>query len=214
MGTIIGTAHDALHTGHTRRLSSTRCLAKILFPVSACRSAGSIPGSSHWYKQGQQYKCPHCVTTGSRTASKQMLQPKRESCECCLVLPAALLPEGEWLRKHSHSSRPCGMLWQLPHRIPRDTGECFRVHLLQTEEQSRIARRFYFFLLRLCLLRILLETSSLLSGPTPLTAAPWMAIATSLLAPQVCSIIVSSESHPNYPRRRITIRGATRTRRA
>jgi hypothetical protein len=40
----------------------------------------TIPSSSHWYKQeGQQYKCLYCATTGSMTASKQILQ----LLKCC-----------------------------------------------------------------------------------------------------------------------------------
>mmetsp|Transcript_24388 Transcript_24388/g.67554 ORF Transcript_24388/g.67554 Transcript_24388/m.67554 type:complete len:120 (+) Transcript_24388:1800-2159(+) len=38
-----------------------------------------MPGSNQRNRHGQQYKWPHCVTTGSSTASRQMLQLNRES---------------------------------------------------------------------------------------------------------------------------------------
>ena len=52
--------------------------ATCIIPKPA-RSCGSRPGSNHWKRQGQQYKWPHAVTTGSCTASKQMLQLNRAS---------------------------------------------------------------------------------------------------------------------------------------
>lgn len=70
-----------MHTGQTRRVS---LMAKTAAETdegspSDCRSPGNIPGSSHRNRHGQQYRCPHCVTTGSVTASKHMLQLKRAS---------------------------------------------------------------------------------------------------------------------------------------
>jgi hypothetical protein len=87
-GTKLGTEQGALHTGHTRRVSFT-VMAKAAETdegsPSDCLSPGSIPGSSHRNRHGQQYRWPHCVTTGSVTASKHMLQLKRASDDACGV---------------------------------------------------------------------------------------------------------------------------------
>ena len=45
-----------------------------------------MEGSIHLYRHVQQYKCPQRVTTGSDTASKQMLHENRSSLEFLLIL--------------------------------------------------------------------------------------------------------------------------------
>jgi hypothetical protein len=82
-GTTDEMGHSALQTGQTRRLGWL--LRTPLIPRLS-RSSRRIPGSSHWNKQGQQYKCPHLVTTGSTTSSKQMLHENRLSVMLLLLL--------------------------------------------------------------------------------------------------------------------------------
>jgi hypothetical protein len=73
-GTKLGTEQGALQTGQTLRDSLMLNPNDATGNPSDCRSEAIIPGSSHLKRQGQQYKWPHCVTTGSVTASRQMLQ--------------------------------------------------------------------------------------------------------------------------------------------
>ena len=90
IGTIVLIVQVALQTGQARRDGSGCCCNG--FNPSRNRSAGYIPASNHLYKHGQQYKCPHCVTTGSTTASKHILQLNRASKLLLLLL---LLPTND-----------------------------------------------------------------------------------------------------------------------
>lgn len=85
-GTTPERGHSDLQTGHRRRLGLLPPYRKLLIP-RLFRSSWLMPGSSHWNKHGQQYRCPHLVTTGSTTSSKQMLHENRLS-----PLPVSLAP--------------------------------------------------------------------------------------------------------------------------
>ena len=93
-GIIEVTEQDDLHTGQTRCDGSTGGNAKLgVGNCKACRSTTVKPGSIHRNKHPQQYKCPHCVTTGSETSSKQILQLKRGSVT---VVPQSVEEEIEF----------------------------------------------------------------------------------------------------------------------
>jgi len=96
------------------------------------RSCGNRPGSNHWKRQGQQYKWPHAVTTGSCTASKQMLQLKRASAAAgedddsitllLVLLLLMLLVEEGGSKCHPSSPPRCGCASIL---VPLRAAACF-----------------------------------------------------------------------------------------